>query len=213
MWPFSRKAPPLPDPAALTTAGDVEGLVRLLGHADLMVRQGARAGLVELRAVPRLIRVAEADPREEARELALLALDELEAPELPPLLSRLLQDPSPRIRRVAEDLTPLPEEPARPDLRTVEALRAALRQGDHLAARALGERRARAAVPDLIAALRDPRVGAVAAEALADIGDPRAIPAIHDYIERADPPDGPDGDPDPAHIAAAALERLVARTR
>ncbi len=112
---------------------------------------------------------------------------------------------------------PTPRRPPRPptpeELARIPQLRAALREGDWAAARELGRLGAQEAVTDLIAALQHPKIGAVAAEALADIGDPRAIPAIHYYIEHADPPDGPDGDPDERSIARAALERLVARTR
>lgn len=321
MWPWSRKKPANPDPDAMAAAGDLAGLTRALGDADLIVRQRARAAMVRLRAQDALISVLREDRRGEAREMALLALQELAPPQLEAALSAALEDadshirglaadmgarparaepdalgspeavsalrnlgaaglpaalallgrPDAAVRRAAADVVvtlacaakpppppaladailalerdpdpgvrataaggmsalgkpgaaalrrllsdrdPLPRQAAALALSaaggtaSVPELRAALGRGEWAAARALGQLRARDAVPDLIAALRDPRVGAVAAEALAEIGDRRAIPAIYAYIAEAPPPSGPDGDPDPAEIARAALRRL-----
>lgn len=90
----------------------------------------------------------------------------------------------------------------------VPALRRALGRGEWAAARALGALGAREATPELVAALDDPRIGAVAAEALASLGDRSAIPAIEAFVGRCRTEPHPPGEPDEAEIARAALAKL-----
>ncbi len=202
--------------AALGNAGPdaAPALCVALGSPDPITRQTAIHAVIQggttlvgsgasalVQALER--RLGEADPA--MRAAASRALGELGeiAQSAWPALIGALTDERAEVRR--EAASALGRTGA---IQATEALRAALRRGEPEAARALGLLGARAATPDLVAALSDPRVGAVAAEALGVIGDPSAIPAIQAWLRAAPAPSGPGGDPDPRAFASAALARL-----
>lgn len=197
----------------------VEARLRALGDADQTTRYSALLELIHAGAtLPEADRIALAggvqrlirDPEPTLRAAAARALAELgpSARSAGPALAHALEDPDAEARRAAA--VALGHVGAH---EAIPALRGALRRGEAEAARALGQLSAREAREDLITALDDPRVGAVAAEALGAIGDPAAIPAIEAWLARAPAPEGPDGDPDPRAFAEAALTRLRARPR
>lgn len=94
--------------------------------------------------------------------------------------------------------------------RAIPPLLQALAAGHWGAARALGELGDRAAVPALVAALRDPRVDGVAAEALGALGDASALPALEAFVAGYRSVPRPGSEPDAADLARAAIRRLRA---
>ena len=107
MWPWSRRSPLPPSPEELEARGDVEGLVALLGSEDGLVGQRARAALVRLRAVKALEGAVQRGTTK-GRALALRALAELKPASLAEILSGLLEDPDPELRRLAGQLGGVP---------------------------------------------------------------------------------------------------------
>ena len=210
-------------------------LVKGLGAEDLILHQECRAALVAMGATGALTEALRHHPSPSARRLALRALIELRPADLPELLREALhgEDRDLRTLALAFGATPAAGGGARtPDevealgngpataiaelaaREAIPALRRALVAGEPEAARALGRLRAVEAREELVAALDDPRIGGVAAEALGELGDPASIPALLAWAERTPRVVGPDGDPEPAAFAldaAAKLQRLARR--
>ena len=143
----------------------VPALVRQLGHRDANVRKASAAALGRLAssargAVPELLSLLD-DPEADVRVEAATALGLVGASE-PEIL---VQGGGRAEQKIVTGLVKMFETDR-------------LHHSSHAAAGALGELRARAAVPVLIRAVRDPLRRHPAASALGAIGDPRALPAL-----------------------------------
>lgn len=153
--------------AALTSGEDE----RAEAAAAALAKHGAAAvdGLESLLA---------SNPEVDSRWWAVRALAEMEDARIPALLTRALQDPAPEVRQCAAlGLR------TRPEPNSIPALIAGLSDLDPLAASLAADTLVAIgapSVPDLIEVLSGERgaVRLLAVRALAQIGDPRAIPAL-----------------------------------
>lgn len=169
---------------ALVDADDFAPVEALMEDPDLEVRAHAA------NALHRHARTTGAQPSPQAIEVALALLDQ----------------PAPA-RESAARLLGLAPEP-----RVIDALAAAGEQGNLEALRALGRIGGSRSFPVLVRALNQPGCTGVAAEALAELGDPLAISAIEAALAQlpveVDPPDTP-SDRSAALKALDALRRAA----
>lgn len=153
-------------------------LLDLTGGDDEAAERAARILAAQGEAVIPALRDLLSDPQEDSRWWAVRALAESSAPGAAAALRQALDDPSPAVRQAA-----LLGLRLRPEAESIPALTQRLEDDDSLCAAmaadaliALGEQ----AVPALIEILPSGSFPAQvqAARALAEIGDPRAIPAL-----------------------------------